>query len=351
MRTLDEIYEEMCGDYAVKTGTAVIDGGDMAVRLYAAAAQIHSLWVQAEYLKRQAFPQTADGEYLDRHASVRGLERGHELCAEGEIDFYTDEETVQALPVPEGTICLSAAGAEFVTVAAGEIPAGESHCSVPARAVLPGVGGNIPADSIVGFEQAPVGISGCGNEAAFSGGADMESDESLRKRVIESYKMLPDGANAAFYEKTVQDIDGVAAAAVFPKRRGTGTVDIIFSAEDGVPSSAMVAQVQDELDEKREMCVDIEVSAPETVEVNVDVEVLPDDRTDFSELAERIEECIRSYFGGKLLGQDVLRAKLGNLIYSVGGVENYSLISPPADVSAQSDELPVLGTVTVSLME
>ena len=53
------------------------------------------------------------------------------------------------------------------------------------------------------------------------------------------------------------------------------------------------------------------------------------------------------WFTGKLLGQDVLRAKLGELIYHCEGVANYTITTPGADVPVDDDVLPVLGTLKV----
>ena len=73
MKTVDEIFEEMLSCFGEKTGVELEAGCDLAVRLYAAAAQVYALYVQADWVARQAFPQTAEGEYLDLHAQLRSL--------------------------------------------------------------------------------------------------------------------------------------------------------------------------------------------------------------------------------------------------------------------------------------
>ena len=70
MKTVDEIFEEMLACFGEKTGVELEAGCDLAVRLYAAAAQVYALYVQADWVARQAFPQTAEGEYLDLHAQL-----------------------------------------------------------------------------------------------------------------------------------------------------------------------------------------------------------------------------------------------------------------------------------------
>lgn len=75
MKTVDEIYQEMLTCYAQRTGMEPEGGCDLAARLYALAAQVYALQVQTDWVARQSFPQTAEGESLDRHAQMRGLER------------------------------------------------------------------------------------------------------------------------------------------------------------------------------------------------------------------------------------------------------------------------------------
>ena len=75
MKTVDEIYRGMLACFSEKTGVQGTEGGDLTARLYAVAAQVYALQVQADWVRRQAFPQTAAGEYLELHAAMRGLER------------------------------------------------------------------------------------------------------------------------------------------------------------------------------------------------------------------------------------------------------------------------------------
>ena len=69
MRSVDEIYQEMLSAFAQRAGFVPEAGCDLAVRLYAAAAQIQALGIQAEWVLDQSFPQTARGEALE-HAGI-----------------------------------------------------------------------------------------------------------------------------------------------------------------------------------------------------------------------------------------------------------------------------------------
>lgn len=348
--SIEEIFAEMKGTLEEKTGVAISCGGDMYIRLYALAEQLYSLWVQADWLKKQSFPQTAEGEYLDYHAQMRGLQRLEATKATGELRFSVPSAAASELSVPAGTVCRTQAGIEFETDEDAVVAAGETYCDVAATSMSAGSSGNVPAGSVIVMTQAPVGISSCVNTESFSGGSDVEADEELRERVIGSYKRLPNGANAAYYEMQVLDTDGVDAVAVLPKHRGVGTVDVIFSTADGVPSVSMIERLQSILDEKREMCVDVLVRAPQEVSVDVGIGISVTDGYGFEAVASNARAALTEYFSGGLLGTDILLAKLGSIVFEVEGVANYSISSPAADMSIQADELPILTGLSVAKM-
>ena len=58
MKTIEEIYQSLLTAYAQRTGTALAEDCDLAVRFYAAAAQLQALDIQAWWVLDQSFPQT-----------------------------------------------------------------------------------------------------------------------------------------------------------------------------------------------------------------------------------------------------------------------------------------------------
>lgn len=348
MKEYEKIYNEMCKELSERCGTAINSGGDMALRLAAVAMQLESLWAQAEWTKNQCFPQTAAGEYLDLHAASRGLERKPPSCASGFIRFETDEPRQYALSIPAGTICMNAAGAEFAVEADCAIDAGESFCLAPAAAKQSGSRGNAPAASINLMALAPVGIVRCFNPDAFAGGSDGETDEELRRRVTESFASLPNGSNRAYYQAVALDTEGVAAACVIPRRRGTGTVDVVIAGARGIPAQRVIDSVFQRLSEEREICVDIKVLAPQPVQIPVSVTIEAEKDYEPSELAARVKAALEAHFDGKLLGKKLLLAKLGSVVFDVEGLANYSFSLPSADVEIECDQLPVAGEIVVT---
>ena len=350
MKTIDEIYREMLACFGEETGLEPREGTDLSARMYALAAQVYALYVQADWVTRQAFPQTAEGEYLDYHAQLRSLERKPALPAQGTVRFTAGEASQSDRSIPEGTVCMTAGLVRFATTQAAVLPAGELTVDVPVQALEPGTAGNVSAQTVVSMAVAPMGIASCTNPQAFAGGADGEGDEELRARILDTFRRLPNGANAAFYEQGALSFDQVAAAAVIPKPRGLGSVDVIVSTLAGTPGEELLEQLQDYFEQRREIAVDVQVKAPTPVTVNVAVQVKAKGGWDKTQVLDQVEETLEGWFDGKLLGQDVLLARLGSLIYGCDGVENYAVSAPAADLAVDADELPVLGTLSVEEM-
>ena len=340
----------MLACFAEKTGMELGAGCDLSVRLYALAAQVYALWVQSEWVTRQAFPQTASGAYLDSHAQLRGLERKQAVAARGIVRFTAGEAAQTPREIPAGTVCMTAGLVRFETAEAAVLPAGELWVDVPVQALTAGTAGNVAAGAILTMAVAPVGIVQCTNPAPCTGGADTETDEGLRQRVLDTFRRLPNGANAAFYEQEALSFDQVAAAAVVPRPRGTGSVDVVVTTAGGLPGQELLEKLEDYFEQRREIAVDVQVRAPETETVHVQVQVAAAAGADQAAVLERVENTLRGWFTGARLGQSVLRARLGNLIFQCAGVENYVIVSPAADAAVQADVLPVLGTLTVEAM-
>lgn len=333
--------------FARETGMLPEGTGELAVRLYALAAQVYGLYQEAEWTRRQCFPQTATGEELDKHAFLRGLTRNEAVRATGTLRFSVGTAAQTDLPILQGTVCMTAGLVTFETTREAVLPAGNLSVDVPAQAVRPGSGGNTPAGTIRTMAVAPTGVAACTNPAAFTGGRETEEDEDLRARILASYQRLPNGTNAAYYEQEATALEGVAAANVLPKNRGLGTVDIYIAADGGLPSQELLEEVQDALESKREIAVDLRVLSPQAVTVNVLVSVKARESHLIQSVREAVSAAIQTWFDGGLLGKDLLLADLRQLIYETEGVANYRIDSPANDVTVSPGQLPVLGILSV----
>ena len=350
MHSVEELYEQMRADVAARTGVSMVDSCDLAARLYALAAQICALEAQSDWVRRQCFPQTAQGENLDHHAAVRGLERRESTRAEGVVRFFAGEASGTQRVIPAGTVCMTEGLVRFETAEQGAIAAGEMWADVPVRAVEGGAAGNAAPGTVTAMAVAPVGVVSCTNPAAFSGGADREDDESLRGRILDTFRALPNGANAAYYRQAALEDEEVAAAEVVSRPRGVGSVDVVVSAHGGLPHVELLERVGQKLDDQREIAVDLRVISPQSVPVALNVEVAPAAGYDAGDVTARVEAALRRHFNGSLLGKSQLLVQLGSIVYGCEGVENYRITAPEADIAVERTQLPVLEHLSVEVM-
>lgn len=350
-KTIDTIYSEMLTVFGEVSGYLPSSSCDLAARLYAAAAQLQGLYLQVQWLLDQSFPQTATGEYLDRHAQLRGISRSIATCATGKLRFGVSTAVSGNLSVKSGTVCMTKDGVRFATTDDAILKAGSLYVDVPAMALEPGRQGNVAVNTVTIMAAMPVGIKACTNPEAFSGGEDEENDEGLRRRLLDSYRRLPNGANAAYYEQTALSFTGVAAAVAMRHPRGVGSVDLYIATDAGIPDSTLLSEVNKYLQEKREISVDLRVMTPTIRPVTIQVAIQPAAGYSFETARADADAALRGAFTGTLLGQEVTLAFLGNLLYDLDSVQNYHFTSPSADIPANPTVLPYLGDVSITLLE
>lgn len=348
MKTMAEIYTEMLELFETETGFTMASESDLAVRLYAAAAQLESLYVYADWCRRQCFPQTAEGTYLEYHGALRGLERKEGVCATGKLRFSMTAAREEDVTVSAGVVCMTAGLVRFQLTEDVTIPAGDTWADGAAQAQETGEGGNVAAGTVTFMTQAPVGIAAVTNPIAFSGGSEEEDDETFRERILDSFIRLPNGANAAFYENRVLAMEGVGAVQVIPRVYGIGTVGVVVATDSGESDEDLIAAVQADLEEVREIAVDVTVLAPTEQTVDLAVTLWPAENSDYDTAASAVELAIRNHFTGKQLGRSVYLAELGSLIYETGLVENYRITEPADDLTMTVYDLPRLGTLTLT---
>ncbi len=345
--TLEEIYQGLAAEFHQQTGQTTGGSSDLAVRFYAVAAQIYSLYVQTEWTRRQCFPQTAVGEDLDRHAQLRAISRRQGTKATGYIRFYLDRPRDIDTAIQAETVCMTATGVRFITTQEGMVPAGELHTDVPIEAAEVGAEGNVGAGTIVYMAIPPTWVVACANPEAFVNGRDEEDDETLRHRVMESYRRLANGANNAFYRQAAMSFNGVAEATVLPRSRGVGTVDVVVAAQGGVPTDALLEELQAYFDQVREIAVDVNVRKPTVKTVDLTVTLTIGEGQEFEQVAEKVRRVLEGWFTGERLGLSVFRAELTTLIFGVDGVENCVITQPEQDILLDEVTLPILGQLTI----
>ena len=150
METYEEILKRMTEKYEERTGTSPDNASDIGIRMRVLAGEVFSLQTEYEYVKRQIFPDTAQGEYLDRHAAQRGLSRRSAVPASGEVKFCLEAAHDYDIVIPQGTV-VSTRGEDaqrFATVEEVTLTSGRLAVTCTAEALQAGADGNVNADAI-----------------------------------------------------------------------------------------------------------------------------------------------------------------------------------------------------------
>lgn len=347
----EEILKAMQDKFKLEAGFSADDASDIGIRLKVLAGEIYSSCVNINWLKDQAFPQSAVGEYLDLHAMQRGLSRKAAIKASGVLTFSRTSALDYDITINSGTICSTAStnGTRVITTQTVVLQAGNLTVDAPALAEIGGIAGNVAADTVTVLVTPPAGINSVNNALAFSGGYEQESDQELRTRLLDSYKNIPNGTNAAFYKAKALDYEDVYSASAIARAQGNGTVDIYVAGHGAVCSNLLMQQIEDDLNALREINVYIDVKAPTLVNVDIIASVVIKPGYVASDVIDECEEAITAYFNRLHIGEDVLLADIGEVIYHIDGIANYDFdrISC-SDITITDTKLGILRNLTVS---
>ena len=350
METYESVLKRMQGRFAELSGFSADDASDIGIRLKVLAGEVYSLLCGTQWLKNQMFPQTASGESLDLHAGQRGLTRKNAVPASGSLTFGRAQPLPYDVPVPAGTVCSTTgeAGARFLTQEDAVLPAGGLSVTAAAKAQEGGRGTNAAPGTVTLMMTPPAGVETVTNEEAFSGGADAETDEELRQRLLQSYAVVPNGTNGEFYRDYVMKFEGIQSVGVLPRANGSGTVAVYAAAKGGAPAPELIDKIREELNRLREINVDVTVSAPEIVKVPVSLYLSPASGFTFQAARDRAEQAVREYFDGLPVGGPVVLAAIGKRVMDTGAVHNCHFeTSISTDRKLQVSQLAVPGDILI----
>jgi uncharacterized phage protein gp47/JayE len=313
-----------------------------------ARTQAGMVWSEHGYLAwlaQQLMPDMADVDYLARWGRVFAVPQKPATAASGTAMFtgLANLDIPAALPLlaPDQTTL-------FTTTAAATIPTGGS-VTLPIAAAQPGAAANLDAGVSLTLGQAIAGVSPVATLAApgTTGGADQETADAWRSRILLRVRTPPQGGAKVDYLAWALAQPGVTRAWVFPLARGAGTVDVAFvmdGASPIIPAPADVAAVQAALDMLRPMTADCRVFAPVGDPLAVTVaDLQPDTPAARAVIADAINALLlRDAQPGGTLWLNRLTAAISD----AGGVESFNLAVPTANVVSASGHMPIFVPVT-----
>jgi uncharacterized phage protein gp47/JayE len=206
----------------------------------ALAGLANSQYGYTDWVAQQSNPFTATEEFLEAWAALKNVFREAATQAgngtPGQISFQGTNGT----PLPSGTPITRGDGVGYTTTSDGVW----SGTTVTVNAVanadptgLTGAFGNCSVGTVMNLGTSIAGIGSTGSvTTAFTGGADVENDTSLRSRMLQAYQNVPQGGAQKDYVTWALQVSGVTRAWCNPNGFGAGTVVVyamLDSAESG----------------------------------------------------------------------------------------------------------------------
>ena len=164
-------------------------------------------------LAKIAFPDTAEGEWLDKHGAnpFIKLERDTGNEASGFVVFSISDPRIDDIVIPEETIVVSTeSGLEYATDSEVIIAAGETEVTASATCLTEGEDGNCSENTITMIDDDYLDISGLtvNNIEAFTGGTNYEEDDEYRERIL-AFVRQSDFGSLPYYQELGDSVDGV----------------------------------------------------------------------------------------------------------------------------------------------
>lgn len=348
--TLEEIRASILRDYQTYYPNAdTSEDSDAYARASSLAACAEGIYAHQKWLIKQFFPDTADTEFLEKHAGLRGLRRRNATYAAGKgATISGNPDAVIAV----GLQIKTEDGRFYETTESAVISASGSAV-VAVRSLATGAVQNIKTATKGSFMAAPVGVSTDVVLNDVVGATNAESDSSLLERLLNKIRRPAAGGNKYDYKDWALEVDGVEQAYVYPLRRGLGTVDITITADNGVPSDDTVRRAQEYIDQERPVTAkESKVVKPDVTKVNFNIQVKISGVA-LNDIKTAINNALRDYFNGLIPGDDLIVSQCEAVINNLIGVVDRRFTAPTANRKADivnKIEWFRLGEVTVTEM-
>jgi uncharacterized phage protein gp47/JayE len=346
--TLRSVRETIRGEVTTSLGRASFIGNSvLRVMADAMAAMAHLTLRYLDWLALQLLPDTAEAEWLDRHGDIwlvnadGSVGRKGAALAAGTADVTGTAGVIIpiATQLTNGTVT-------YETLA--EVTLGSGPVTVDIRAIDAGVAGNLESGTMLTFVSA---ISGAEHAVVreLTGGADEETDNQLRQRILQRIQNPPMGGSEADYVSWALAVPGVTRAWAAAEQ-GPGTITVRFlmddlrAEDDGWPIPADITAVSDYIEKMRPVTVkDAYVMAPIKAFLDITIaNLVPDTAAAQAEIEQSIKDML---YLKAAPGQTIYAAWISYAIMTAPSVESFELVTTDDFVMPSLGHMAVLETI------
>lgn len=304
------------------------------------AGVTHGLYGYLQWLERQLFPETCDDDLLHLHSA--GVPRRQASKSVGMVTFEGSDGAV----IVAGTV-LQKDGREYETTE--EVAIADGVATAEIEALEAGVEGDQAADTELRLVEPVPGVSGQAvvGAAGVLGGANLETPDSWRDRIMLRRARIPRGGAEGDWEGWALEVPGVTRAWERPLGMGPGTIVIFIMADDASDgpqaSQQLLDAAFDYITALKNVTAHLYLLTPTLVPFMPQLSVTPDTTEVRAAVAANLQDLVEREGepGGTLL-----ISRIRGAISTAGGVEDYELLSHTGNIVYGAGELPSWGGAT-----
>ncbi len=316
------------------------------------AMELVEMYKNLASVVNEAFPDTADGAFLDNLVKQFGVVRNEATCAIKKGLFYDNNGQLMDVEIGKRFSINSMIYSVYEKIETGIF---QMKCETAGEIGNSQSGNLLPIDYIDGLAVAQL-------TDILIPGMEKETDEELRKRFYASVNSVAFGGNIADYKKKVKAIEGVGAVKVIPTWNGGGTVKlIILDSSYNSASDVLLQKIQEAVGNNGDGIAPIghtvtTVSA-ENKNISVRTTITLEDGFELAVVKTSIEKAINDYFAEVKKNWEnstsitIRIAHIESRMLDVNGVidiANTTINDSAGNVVLNNEEIPYLSEVVLN---
>ncbi|WP_309119212.1 baseplate J/gp47 family protein [Paenibacillus sp.] len=329
----------------VSDGVDKREGSIIYDALAPAAVELAQTYETLEAQLGLFFAETTFGTYLDRKALESGITPRKPATKSLRKGRFKDGSGAP-FDVPAG----SRYGLDgIVYVARERVSQGVFHleCEAVGSIGNQSFGALLPIDYVPGLGSAEL-------SDVLTPGDDVETDDSLRQRLLQHIRNPSASGNAADYLRWAMEVSGVGAAQVYPLWAGAGTVKVVIADVNKQPGGAeLIADVASHIGNVRPIGADVTVEAAVGVGIDIVATIVLAPGYSVQQVTEAYKEAIVEHLKSiAFVDSYVAIARVGNLLLTTPGVIDYSgltLNGGTVNIALGAGQIPVLGSISLGV--
>lgn len=339
----------------------------------------NALWLQSEAQALLAITRltTSTGNDVDTFVEQFGLKRNPAVPATGFVALSRNTPNQQGV-INVGALVSSVTNNISYSVGIDTtnpyynsdsnqylVPPGISSTSVPVTATTAGAIGNVLANQITTIQSVILNMDSVTNPDAFTTGANQESDPALKIRFVLYLNSLSKATKSAL-QAAILSVPGVARYDLQENEDINGNLfrGFFYAVIDdgtGNASSTLLGNVSAQLEATRGLTIGFSVYDPIQFPTSVSAHVTTDLTSPNDTVQAAVVTALETYISQLGFNSIIPYSEIPRIIYDtnlslsgtqfspITNVKNWTLNGGTSDITLATREIPVNGTITVTV--